>query len=423
MSPVEIMREVERLAEQKLWSGFEITDIPVAIYDGKQTWLFRHPAPPDPFMPHPDHDEVYVMDGRHPSVVANSIAMINDQIAATVMLEGVQRTDLSGIASIVIHEMFHVYQAIRHPDWNADVSALFLYPFDRAELLQLRRLETEAIHRALHMENAEESIAWCRHALQIREHRFRLLPPEAVLFERNTERHEGLAHYIELKALGKKTVAFPEEEYAPDGIRGRCYLVGCAWAQLLDRLDPDWPEQLAEKNGYLDERLGSILDTRISKTVSVDFTSAEKKSAYLKAVSDIVSWNQTRDSLKREFFATFGWKLAIETKTPLRTWGIDPSNAQKLNDAEVLHTRFIRLGSQTDRIEMLKGSALTVGAGAHPLFDGIQSAVFQLVREPRAEFNDETVEIESEGFKAQIRKTNLQRLSLDYVDKSRMGGA
>jgi hypothetical protein len=192
---------------------------------------------------------------------------------------------------------------------------------------------------------------------------------------------------------------------------------------LLDRLDPDWPEQLAEKNGYLDERLGSILDTRISKTVSVGFTSAEKKSAYLKAVSDIVSWNQTRDSLKREFFATFGWKLAIETKTPLRTWGIDPSNAQKLNDAEVLHTRFIRLGSQTDRIEMLKGSALTVGAGAHPLFDGIQSAVFQLVREPRAEFNDETVEIESEGFKAQIRKTNLQRLSLDYVDKSRMGGA
>jgi hypothetical protein len=48
-----IVAEADRLAARELWPGFDPRTVPVAIHDGEQTLLFRHPSPPAGFEPDP----------------------------------------------------------------------------------------------------------------------------------------------------------------------------------------------------------------------------------------------------------------------------------------------------------------------------------------------------------------------------------
>src|SRR5690606_10168800 len=49
-----IAREVERIAvERTFWPGFDPLSVPLAIYSGDRTYLFRHPSPPEGFAPLP----------------------------------------------------------------------------------------------------------------------------------------------------------------------------------------------------------------------------------------------------------------------------------------------------------------------------------------------------------------------------------
>src|SRR5690606_12132299 len=69
-----IAREVERVAaDRALWPGFDPLSIPLAIYAGGRTHLFRHPSPPEGFVLPPGAEpDVWVFEGRHPSVVAST---------------------------------------------------------------------------------------------------------------------------------------------------------------------------------------------------------------------------------------------------------------------------------------------------------------------------------------------------------------
>jgi hypothetical protein len=413
MHPLDIMREVERMAETDLWKGFAVQDIPVAIYDGDNTWLFQHTDPGDGFAAMTDEPNVYLYRGLHEAVRANSTAEINGLTTATVMLEGIESHDLSITASVIIHEMFHVYQALNHPDWNSDIAALFMYPFDQAEQLRLRRLETEAVHRALLAADPSGSAAWCREALKIRTKRYECLPSSAITFERDTELYEGLAHYIELKSRGEKRVLLSETEFAPDEIRRRCYPIGCALAFLLDRYHPDWQEGLTASKRYLDEMLATAMAiAQFPHMEDVGFSPGEQLRSLEKAKEDIAKWLYERETLKQEFHNRPGWRLILDMKSPLFTRGMDPSNVHKLSHAEILHTRFVQLGNETDRIEMINGTAITISAGNHPLFDGIKSAVFAFEHEPELTRSDGIVVIEAEGFKGILGQTNLQQLAL-----------
>jgi len=50
-----VMAEFDREAATGLWPGFEPQKIPLALYDGKKTWLFHHPHPPEEFTESPEH--------------------------------------------------------------------------------------------------------------------------------------------------------------------------------------------------------------------------------------------------------------------------------------------------------------------------------------------------------------------------------
>lgn len=65
-----LLAEFDRQAAKALWPGFDPRRTPLAIYDGRVTWLVRHPSPPG-------------VDARH-------------------------------LAGVMIHEAFHVFQRARH---------------------------------------------------------------------------------------------------------------------------------------------------------------------------------------------------------------------------------------------------------------------------------------------------------------------
>ncbi|HEV2121173.1 MAG TPA: hypothetical protein VGW38_00165, partial [Chloroflexota bacterium] len=143
-----VVIEADRLAARDLWPGFDPRAIPVAIYDGERTLLFRHPAPPAGFRPVSGRDGVWAYPGRYSSVTANSSAEIGGVSTATLM-PATGAGSLLRQAGILIHEAFHVYQREHHPAWQANEAELFTYPVDDAELLTLRRMEAEALRRAL----------------------------------------------------------------------------------------------------------------------------------------------------------------------------------------------------------------------------------------------------------------------------------
>jgi hypothetical protein len=132
-----IIAEVDRLAGMELWPGFDPAAVPVAIYDGENTLLFRHPAPPTGFYESPEHPGVLRYAGRHPSVAANTSIELNGVRTATLM-PGAEGASLRRRAGLLIHEAFHVFQREHHPGWSADEAELFAYPVADAELLALR---------------------------------------------------------------------------------------------------------------------------------------------------------------------------------------------------------------------------------------------------------------------------------------------
>ena len=412
-----IIQEVERLAERKLWLGFEPMTIPVAVYDGERTWLLKHPDPPSEFAAWPDSHEAYVFQGLHETVRANTATLIGEIPAAAIMLESIVDLDVSAMASIFIHEMFHVFQNERYPGWGSDIGAMFLYPYENIDLLYLRRLETEALRRAQEIGNVEDSLGWVAIAMALRQDRYSRLPDDCVVFERGTELLEGLAQYVERQSLGQSQITLPFEEYEPDGLRKRCYDSGSCMAMLLDRFQTGWKQLLGDGDvRSLDELLREV---SFGKSVQrLDFTAVEQKEARARAVRDVTQLRKRRDLLRRAFEGKPGYRIAIRTSSMncLRTKGMDPSNCMKLSDHDILHTRFLRLGNETTSIEMLEGTAMTHATGDHPLYSGFEEVVFAgLVKRPEVTVVGNQLRVNAMGLSIECSQALLTEHAKEWI--------
>jgi hypothetical protein len=87
------------------------------------------------------------------------------------------------------------------------------------------------------------------------------------------------------------------------------------------------------------------------------------------------------DKLEREraelieaFNAQPGWRVTVQTARgkPLAMDAFDPINVTRLSKREILHKRWLKLHNNAGSLEILNHGSVTVGAGAHPLFDGVQ---------------------------------------------------
>lgn len=418
-----LAREVERLAtRQRLWPGFDPMAVPLAIYDGDRTYLFRHPKPPDEFAVLPGSEPAAsVYPGRHRAMTANSSAEIGGVLVATLMADRHEsERSPAELAAVAIHEAFHVYQRKEHPRWMANEADLFDYPINDARLLALRRLETEALRRALAAPDRTEAMCWARQALAFRHERFEGMSPAFGNYERQTELNEGLAAYVQLRVAGQTTVMIPAAEFAAAAVRQRAYAIGPALALILDRVRPDWPAAMeADDQQSLDGMLASVLGSE--RTGSCSFTASETANIERIARENVAMLATEQAERRKAFYVRPGWRIVVQAADgqPLWPQGFDPLNIERV-EGGLLHTRFLRLGNDAGQLEAIGSQgididALTEGIGPHPLFNGVRRALIAGIAKPEIKLDGRHVIVQATGFAAEFKNAEVRESGTEVL--------
>ncbi len=415
----EVYEAFRRIAAAPLWPGFEPGKTPVAIFDGKATWLFGHPQPPGEFAdPRAGAGAGAragaagrLFPGQHAAVRANSSAEIGGVTVATVLLAIDERRSADEMASVAIHETFHVYHNREHPGWTADEGALMTYPTGDPILLMMRRCESEALRRAL-LAGGPETSGWIAEAMSWRGKRFDRLGEAERAVERGMELREGLAQYVERKSLDRlNDTSLPPDEFPPEALRKRCYDVGQALAVLLDRLQPGWQEAFhASPSPVLD----MVLQDAVARSgtgpraLPPDVVLEITRRAARDAAAHLTMLALERD----EFLARPGWTLRVIVEPgaePLWPQAFDPMNLTRLGDGALLHTRWLRLGNRSGSLEVLNRSALTLPAGAHPLFNGVGEVVVTGLHAEPSKNGDKEAHFDAEGISLRLDRATIER--------------
>ena len=407
--------EVKRIAARgSLWPGYDPLAVPLAVYTGGATFLFRHPAPPDGFTPVGGSSrEAMEWPGRHPAATSNSSAELGGTVSATLLADGERGArPPAELAAVAIHEAFHVYQRARHPAWVGNEGDLVLYPVDDARLLALRRLESAALRRALAQHDSAQGACGAAAALEYRRARFAAMDSAFVAYERLTELNEGLATYVQLRAAGRRTVEIPEREFAPEEVRLRIYTVGPALALLLDRFSPGWRESLeARDTQSLDGMLAMALRDESGRC---DIPAREVAAIERDAARDVSAVVASRTERRQAFDSRPGWRVVVRAADgqPLWPQGFDPLNLS-LVEGGMLHTRFLRLGNDGGTLEAVDGpgadiEALTIAAGAHPLFNGVSQVTILVGIRPSVEAGVGRVNLRAPGFTATFARATAR---------------
>src|SRR5688500_16821316 len=95
-----IDEEVRRLASRPLWPGFDPAKVPLAVFDGERTFLFRHPSPPPEFRRVADRPETAVVAGQHPLVRANTSVAMGDARPETLLLDATEEANVRESAAV-----------------------------------------------------------------------------------------------------------------------------------------------------------------------------------------------------------------------------------------------------------------------------------------------------------------------------------
>jgi hypothetical protein len=404
-----IMAEVDRLASLDLWPGFDPRAIPVAIFDGERTLLFRHPSPPDGFVDLPDMPKVRAFLGRHPQVTANSSVLLEGVWTATLMPPASSAT-AGDRAALLIHEVFHVHQRTHHPSWSANEVELFTYPVDDRDVLARRRLEMEALRRALGAEHTAEAGCWAAEALSHRSARYALLSEGAIGYERTSELNEGLATYVEHRAKGTPDAdLLSEHDVPPEAVRQGTYHTGAALGRLLDHFEPAWRRALADADDrHLDRLLGEALGTGPSEGCVIPEN--EHAEIVAGAARDIAKLVARREQERSDLLDAPGRRVVVVAGSqPLFPQGFDPLNVQTVRPGEILHTRFLRVGNDHGFVEVMGRRALTEAAGDHPLFNGVRTVTLTgLPGDPVME-RDGVIVIEHDSVRGEFRGGHVER--------------
>ncbi len=409
-SAVALDSELQRIClGREFWPGYDPLWVPLAIFDGTSTFLFRHPSPPDGFV---TKGNLHVFEGRHAAIVANSSTRIGGVATATVMLESLPpENTLSEWAAIVVHEGFHVFQGTTGRRWGANEVDLFLYPVDDPELLTLRRLETEALARAFVADERDVAAGWAQRALDLRYERFDRMDPAFQAYERGIEAHEGTATYIEYGVTGRTRPDFPAGGFDAEDVRSRAYTTGVAWALLLDRFGPNWRDGFdSDDTRHLHTTLAEALLTVRESSRECVFTAPEREEVARVAREDVGRVLVQRVERRSEFEALPGWQIIVQAHEtePLWPQGFDPLNVRRVNGG-VLHTRFLKLGNESGTLEVMGDTVLTDEVGPHPLFNGVRRLILAgLEAEPQVEAEGEHVRISSPTFNADFTEASVQ---------------
>ena len=417
--PYDLATFLDSIADHSPWPGFDPRVVPLAVYDGSRTWMFRHPNSLAGFRTIDTLPRTQILDGRHPLMRANTSLDWDGVPTATLLLDTVRTSSPRAWARVAVHEAFHVFQREHYPNWGGNAVHLFVYPMTNELNLQLRRVETLALRTALLSTDPEDVACWTRAAIRARKERFGFIDSASVAYERGTEMLEGLADYVGAQASGTPITVL-EPAYPPEDVRTRSYAIGSAMAALLDRMNPAWKTTLAEDP---DRQLDALLEAAASQP---DNRLCGPLPEHLRALqeaaqADIRDLQARRAARRSEFLDTPGWKLLIEAgNEPLFPKRFDPMNVLRVTVSEVVHTRHIELGNEAGSIEVLDRAALTLGDQGHPLFAGVlRLTVTGLPTAPAVRDSSGVVTVTGAGIAGQFRGASVE--TTDSVTVIRLG--
>jgi hypothetical protein len=406
----ELMEMVNRVEKHVLWPGFHPGEIPTAVFDGVNTYLFKHSAPPEEFMLFREAKDVYVFKGQHSHVRGNSRVQLNGVWMATSVLRTHSRLteekySLQNLAGIIVHEQFHVFQRIQHPDWRPNDGYLFNYPFDTPEMLALRSMETEAFRRAVAAQSPEETSDWVIEALKWRDKRYSLLDDALVHYEGELQRFEGLAEYIECISGGKDLNRIPVDPgFAPGAIRHLGYLLGRWTAVILDRLEPNWKEIM--ETGQV-EYLHEILETTVSSSYQTYmFPDERKESFFQEAKKEVGNRKVTVQRLRKEFDSQPGYRIEIVTENvPLRLQMFFADRTEALSQRELLHRFLLVLRNEKGSVSVRNLMSITENDGSAR---AVKLTVAGIKEKPVFEKIGDKIRITAKGFQAEFSDAGVK---------------
>lgn len=350
----------------KLWPGFMVDEIPVLVYDSLNTYLFNSKEAPEGFILSGSDDAVYVYMGQHPLVRGNSIVRVDGHWAATSILSSFSRRtgekyDLKDMAGIIVHEQFHIFQRINHPDWRQNDGLLLIYPAETIESLLLRRMEKEAFKRAVVSETDEKITAWLKLGMQKRRERFDSLPDEFANYENELQLTEGLSDYIEKIAREQHPHAAMDitNGIAPAGIRDLGYVEGRWMAMVLDRLSPDWKLHLEENDSlYLEDILNELLDKSPAQLIA--FGPQEMDKMKEDAAKDFMEWQEKKKAELEELYGMPGYSLELRSSDePFVIRLFEPLEIEILDDGGVYHRLVFMAGNESGTLSIRNQPCIT----------------------------------------------------------------
>ncbi|HYE56925.1 MAG TPA: hypothetical protein VD948_00390 [Rhodothermales bacterium] len=389
-------RAVLETALLDLWPGFDVRRIPLAVFDGRQTVLFRHPAPPEGFRQAVDGA---VWTGRYPAVIANTRVDLGGTTTATVLLSLLApRTPAPEAAAVAVHEAFHVFQRQRHPGWQANELDLFTYPDEDPAVFALAERERRALHRALQTPY-REAACHARQALALRAERYARLDVAHATYERKNELNEGLPAYVQARAAHHTPADVARAPFTAD-VRDRAYHTGPALAFLLDRFAPGWRPVLDARDSLALDRM---LVEALPEATGCAAPAADAVEAERLARTSIAGLQGERTRRFAAFEGQRGTRLVIEAAAgkPLWPQNFDPYNLVR-SGARVLHTRTVQVGNDAGALTVFDRTALTEGAGAHPLFNGIGRVVVAGLARPMVTRDGDAVVVRAAGVVARF---------------------
>ncbi len=415
----EAIRLLGRIGARKVWPGFDPTAWPLALFDGRQTFLLRHSNPPPEFKPLPGRPDILVFPGRYPDVAANSTREINGIRTATVLAaSGVERA-----LSATIEEVFHVFWLARHTGFRPNEMHRYKYPLNDVDLLVSVLAENEALARAVDCGSAKLAGGWLAAANGFRSKQESRLDEDIVTFQTDLEMMEGTANFAAQFALGETPglIASRLRRARPvEDIRWRFYETGAALCWLLERFRPGW-KQVLDADPALTTR--ALLKSGFARRGSAPpgFTNAEMAAFRARAQDSLADLTARRRSLRQELLARPGARVVVEVAdgaAPLTLGRFDPINLFVLEDGEVAHPNFITLSDTRGSIELTNPGyarrsfggtvALTAAARTHPMGRIRKMTVVGIQGQPRVDRKDGAVRVEAPGVRVDFKGAEVR---------------
>jgi len=324
-----IMSALDEAATREAWPEFRLSEWPIAVFDGSQTLLLRHPTPPAEFVPLPGRPGVLAMPGRFRAVAGNSTTDIGGVRTATIVATPGQT--LEGTLLAYVEEVFHVFWLHRHANHRPNEMARYAYPVKDPGNLRRVLAEDEALARALESESAAQAGAWVAAMLEIRRQRDAVLTADDRAFETGLEMMEGTANYVARVVVGEKPAATAARLRAArqaDQIRWRYYDSGAAICLLLDRLQPDWKTRI---DGDPQLTTIALLEAAVARAGArpTAFATGELSRFQAAAADAIAELSATHARVREELLGRSGPRLVLEIPggvEPLRVTRFDPIN-------------------------------------------------------------------------------------------------